>query len=92
MNIKRSNTSQVEYKFYNPRNPSIELNLGLCTEDADETTSMVTLNIENNIPIAIYSVFDEVYSYYFDNLDNPLEEKSRRIIYMISSIENAIFS
>ena len=49
MEIKRDNTSQVEYKLYNPDYPYRELNLGLCNENPDGKINKVVINIEKKL-------------------------------------------
>ena len=78
MNIKRDNTSQVEYKFYNPKNPSIELDLSLCSSAEDEKANMVIINIERDFNLNIYNLFNEVFSYYFLNKDISFEGKNSK--------------
>ena len=75
MNIKRENTSQVEYKLYNPNNPTVELDLTICSDSDDNNTNTVTINIERNLPQNIYKLYEEVFSYYFENKDVPFEGK-----------------
>ena len=74
MNIKRDNTSQVEYKFYNPKNPSVELDLSLCHEVEDDKTNKVTINIERDLKQYIYDIFYEVTSYYSNNKGKYLDK------------------
>ena len=74
MNIKRDNTSQVEYKLYNPKNPSIELDLSLCHEVEDDKTNIVTINIERDLHLNVYNKFNEVYTFYSNNKEKYLDK------------------
>ena len=78
MNINRDNTSQVEYKLYNPKNPSVELDLNLCYTLEDEKATTVTINVEKKFPSKIYNLYEEVYSYYSLNKDTAFEGKSSK--------------
>ena len=79
IDIKRDNTSQVEYKLYHPLPPYRELNLGLCMEDEeDEIFSKVFINIEKKLPIKIFNLFDEVYNFYINNINENFEGKSSK--------------
>ena len=92
MNIKRDNTSQVEYKLYNPKNPSIELDLSLCYAVEDSKTNMVTINIERDLNTNIYNIFDEIYSYYINNMNNPFEGlNSGKFVYDIFNKNSDFF-
>ena len=93
MDIRRDNTSQVEYKLYKPNEPYMELNLGLCTENEDEKMRKVNIIIEKPLNNKIYSLFDEVYSYYENNIDENFEGKrSKDYIYDIFNKNSDFFS
>ena len=84
MDIKRDGTSQVEYKLYNPDPPYMELNLGLCTENEDEKFKKVEIYIEKKLTNDTYNLFDEVYSYYINHINDNFEGKrSKNYIYDI---------
>ena len=78
MDIKRDDTSQVEYKLYNPNPPYMELNLELCKENEDKKMNKVEINIEKKLNNETYNLFDEVYNYYINNIKENFEGKSSR--------------
>ena len=59
MDIRRDNTSQVEYKLYNPKEPYMELNLALCKENGGEFNK-VQINIEKNLFLIKIRTFSQV--------------------------------
>ena len=93
MEIKRDNTSQVEYKLYNPDYPYRELNLGLCNENPDGKINKVVINIEKKLTDNVYSLFDEVFSYYINNINQAFEgKKSEKYVYDIFNKNSDFFS
>ena len=91
MDIRRDDTSQVEYKLYKPQEPFMELNLGLCKEYNNEFTE-VFINIEKKFSNKVYSLFDEVYSYYINNIDQNFEGKrSKDYVYDIFNKNSDFF-
>ena len=92
MNIKRDNTCQVEYKLYNPQSPYSELDLSICSRVEDSNTNMVTINIERDLSSSTYKLFDEVYSYYSNNQNNPFGGKnSAKYVYDIFNKSSDFF-
>ena len=93
MEIKRDNTSQVEYKLYNPDYPYRELNLGLCNENPDGKINKVVINIEKKLTDNVYSLFDEVFSYYINNINQAFEgKKSEKYVYDIFNKNSDFFT
>ena len=93
MEIKRDNTSQVEYKLFNPDYPYRELNLGFCNENPDGKINKVVINIEKKLTGNIYSLFDEVFSYYISNIDQAFEgKKSEKYVYDIFNKNSDFFA
>ena len=92
MDIRRDNTSQVEYKLYNPKEPYMELNLALCKENGGEFNK-VQINIEKNLPYKIYNLFDEVYNFYINNINEKFEGKrSKDYVYDIFNKNSDFFT
>ena len=74
--IHRDHTSQVEYKLYKPDEPYLEINLAFCKENSDNIINKVNINIEKKLDNNIYDLFDEVKSYYINNINEKFEGKS----------------
>ena len=69
----------------------MELNLGLCKEYNNEFTE-VFINIEKKFSNKVYSLFDEVYSYYINNIDQNFEGKrSKDYVYDIFNKNSDFF-
>ena len=92
MDIRRDNTSQVEYKLYNPKEPYMELDLSLCKENGGDFNK-VKINIEKNLPTNVYNLFDEVYNYYINNINEKFEGKrSKDYVYDIFNKNSDFFT